>query len=198
MATKKRPKAVGNGSDGLAENVRPGRSCIDVDAGVFGIVRRADSNRGEVRKPVEWRAQLADLELSEAETVELESKHTVWLDMVPAFWGTFLTYRIDAAGTRLLVRAKDDSLVAVLAGQGRTAKLHVSTETHWERLSSVQLGPGLDWANKKSWDVRCREEDLPEVARNGKLTSMRRLSGALAIGNYKASGRGWTELEDDE
>jgi len=169
-----------------------------VDAGVLGDVRSADSNRSKVRKQVDWRSQLAELELVEVDNVDLTSKHAVWLDPEPAHWGEFRTYRIESAGTRLLVRAGDDSLVAVLAGQGRAAKLHVGTETHWERLCSVQMGPGLDWINKKSWDVRCREEDLVEVARTGRSPSARRVGGALAIGNYRASGRGWTELEDEE
>jgi hypothetical protein len=57
------------------------------------------------------------------------------------------------------------------------------------------MGPGLDWVNRKSWDVRCRESELWEVARTGTLPTNRRVMGTLSMIPAKVSG--WETMMEE-
>lgn len=86
-------------------------------------------------------------------------------------------------------------MVAVSVGKGKGSKLYVCGEHHWERLSVTQIGPGLDWTNRKSWDVRCREPELWEVVKSGMLPANRRVMGALSTMPAKVSG--WETIMEE-
>lgn len=128
-------------------------------------------------------------------SVHLSSKLSVWLSSENAVWGEHRIFKNDKTTVQAILNADGSAIVAVLVGNLKSGKLHVSKDVHWERLSSTQLGPGLDWIGRKSWDVRCPERDLLEVARTGKLPANRRVMGALSGLAQKLSSKSmeWEE-----
>jgi len=198
VASKKQPKAVWHGSDRVVSEACIGGSRSNVDVVLLSGNGRSPGSCSKVQQALDWRTILNGLVVEEDGIMQLESKHAVWLESEPAKWGSFRVLRIESTGVQILVADNDDSLAAVLLGQGKAAKLYVNSEKHWERTCSVQMGPGLDWARRKSWDARCKEVELAEVARTGKAPAVRKLGGALTIGSFKASGGGWTESEIEE
>ena len=142
-----------------------------------------------------WRDALSDVASEEVDRVSLSSKHSVWLCDAPAVWGAHAVFRFPSSGAMALVCIATDRMVAASVGKGKGSRLYVCGEHHWERLSVTQMGPGLDWVNRKSWDVRCREHELWEVARTGTLPANRRVMGALSMMPAKVSG--WETMMEE-
>lgn len=186
-----------NGGDGdgvaarnMAERPRHGGIRINDDhSSSDGICRRKTSE--EVSREL----LLKEAGFEEQGNVHLTSKHRVWLEDANAVWGDHRIFFNTKSNIQTILNKNGTSIVAVLVGNTKSGKLHVSKENHWERLSTTQLGPGLDWIGRKSWDVRCPERDLIEVAKTGKLPANRRVMGALAALQSKISSNlnGWDD-----
>lgn len=147
------------------------------------------------RKLSNWQEALESVPFEETSRVNLTSKHCVWLCESPAVWGSHLVLRFPSTGAVALVSETTNRMVAVSVGKGKGSKLYVCGDHHWERLSVTQMGPGLDWAGRKTWDVRCREAELWEVARTGTLPANRRVMGTLSMMPTKVFG--WETMMEE-
>jgi hypothetical protein len=126
-----------------------------------------------------WEEALDGCSWSEESIVDLRSNHNVWLCNVPAVWGEHRVLSFPDSKSFAIVNIDSGRMTAVCVGSGKASKLYVCGEHHWERLSTLQIGPGLDWLKRKTWDFRCREAELWEVAKTGHLPANRRVMGAI-------------------